>query len=188
MRFQHLPNTITISRLFLVPLLILTLKAQDYFTGLLIFLIAGISDALDGFIAKRFDLVSQLGAVLDPLADKALLISAYVMLAIIGDVPFWLTLTVVFRDLLIVGGYLVVISMIGPVQMHPSYVSKFNTLMQIVLVIAILAQHAAHLHLPWMKPVLVYTVLVTTVVSGVHYLWLWLVKREIEPVNKTGSA
>ena len=185
MRFQHLPNAITISRLFLVPLLILALKAQDYFTGLLLFLIAGISDALDGFIAKRFDSVSKLGAILDPVADKVLLISAYVMLAVIGDIPFWLTLTVVFRDLLIVGGYLVVISMMGPVEMQPSYLSKFNTLMQILLVVAVLAQHVAGLDLPVMKLVLVYTVLITTVASGAHYLWLWLVKREIKPVSKS---
>jgi cardiolipin synthase (CMP-forming) len=184
MRFQHLPNAITISRLFLVPLLILALKVQDYFTGLLLFLVAGISDALDGFIAKRFDSVSRLGAILDPLADKALLISAYVMLAVVGDVPFWLSLTVVFRDLLIIGGYLVVISMMGPVEMQPSYLSKFNTLMQIVLVVAILAQHAAGLDLPVMTLLLIYIVLITTVASGVHYLWLWLVKREINPVNK----
>ncbi len=184
MRFQHLPNAITISRLFLVPLLILALKAQDYFTGLLLFLVAGISDALDGFIAKRFDLVSRLGAILDPVADKALLISAYVMLAVVGDVPFWLSLTVVFRDLLIIGGYLVVISMMGPVEMQPSYLSKFNTLMQIVLIVAILAQHAAGLDLPVMTLLLIYTVLITTVASGAHYLWLWLVKREINPVNK----
>ncbi|GMR17950.1 MAG: CDP-alcohol phosphatidyltransferase family protein [Gammaproteobacteria bacterium] len=184
MRFQHLPNAITISRLFLVPLLILALRAQDYFTGLLLFLVAGISDALDGFIAKRFDSVSRLGAILDPVADKALLISAYVMLAVVGDVPFWLSLTVVFRDLLIIGGYLVVISMMGPVEMQPSYLSKFNTLMQIVLIVAILAQNAAGLDFPVMTLVLIYTVLITTVASGAHYLWLWLVKREINPVNK----
>ncbi|MDH5649624.1 MAG: CDP-diacylglycerol--glycerol-3-phosphate 3-phosphatidyltransferase [Gammaproteobacteria bacterium] len=186
MGFQHLPNAITISRLFLVPLLILALRSQDYVTGLLLFLIAGVSDALDGYIAKRFNLVSQLGAVLDPLADKALLVSAYIMLAWVGDVPFWLALTVVFRDLLIVGGYLVVVSLLGPVHMQPSYLSKLNTLMQIVLVVIVLAQHTAQLYFPQANLLLVYLVMATTVVSGTHYLWMWVVKRQIEPMDNSG--
>ena len=127
MKFYYLPNAITLVRLGLVPVFIVVLKAQDYTVALLVFAVAGLSDGLDGFIAKRFNLVTRLGAILDPLADKVLLVSAYVMLTILGHLPFWLVLTVGFRDLLIVGGYLVYTSLIGPVAMRPTYLSKFNT-------------------------------------------------------------
>ena len=168
MKFAYLPNAVTLSRLFLVPVLILVLKQEGYISALVIFLVAGVSDALDGYIAKRFNLVSQLGAVLDPLADKVLLVSAYIMLSWLGHIPFWLVLAVAFRDLLIIGGYLVVTSVMGSVHMRPSYLSKLNTVMQIVLVFAILAQQASGLTVPLVTTGLVYLVLITTVVSGVH--------------------
>ena len=113
-RLQYLPNMITLLRMAFVPLLILVLKDHRYLEALWVFLIAGISDGLDGYIAKRFGFVSQLGAILDPLADKILLVSAYVMLALLAFVPFWLVLVVTFRDVVIVGGYLVYTSLYGP--------------------------------------------------------------------------
>jgi len=133
----NLPNTITLSRIALAPVFILVLKDGDYLTALAVFLIAGISDGLDGFIAKRFNLTSRLGAILDPAADKILLISAYVMLTVMNHIPFWLMLTVAFRDFLIIGGYLVYTSLMGAVQMRPSYLSKLNTFMQISLIISL---------------------------------------------------
>ena len=184
MNFSHLPNLITLSRIALAPVLILLLKDQDYVLSLAVFAVAGVSDGLDGFIAKRFNLTSRLGSILDPLADKILLISAYVMLTLLEHVPFWLMLTVVFRDLFIVGGYLVYTSMIGPVQMRPSLLSKFNTLAQIALVILILLQQALTMVYPVMVEVLVYTVTVTTVASGLHYVWLWGMRKEVEPAKQ----
>ncbi|GMR21031.1 MAG: CDP-alcohol phosphatidyltransferase family protein [Gammaproteobacteria bacterium] len=184
MNITHLPNAITVTRLFLVPVLILALREGDYQAALLIFLVAGISDALDGYIAKRFDAVTHLGAVLDPLADKLLLVSAYVVLTIIGHIPFWLMLTVAFRDLLIVGGYLAVTSVMGAVHMRPSYLSKFNTLMQIILIIAILSQHAGLYYISEVSQILIYLVFLTTVASGAHYLWLWIIRKDIEPVTQ----
>ncbi|MHB8741886.1 MAG: CDP-alcohol phosphatidyltransferase family protein [Sulfuricaulis sp.] len=183
MKISHLPNLITLFRIALSPVLILLLKEQEYAASLGVFVIAGVSDGLDGFIAKRFDSVSRLGSILDPLADKTLLVSSYVMLTLLGQLPFWLMLTVAFRDLLIIGGYLVYTSMVGPVQMRPSWLSKFNTFMQITLVIVILAQQALHLIYPPAVTVLIYAVLLTTVVSGLHYLWVWMVIKEVEPVK-----
>lgn len=188
MRWNQLPNTITLARLFMVPVLILVLKDEDYQLALVVFLIAGISDALDGYIAKKYNFVSQFGAVLDPVADKLLLVSAYVMLSIIGHVPFWLVLVIVSRDLFIVGGYMVVTSLMGAVTMNPSMLSKLNTFMQIILVIAILAEQAAGYHYPQVPQVvitsLIYIVLATTITSGVHYFWLWVVKKEILTVEE----
>lgn len=180
MTLSHLPNLITVSRIALVPVLILVLKDHEYGVALAVFLAAGISDALDGFVAKRFGYVSHLGAILDPLADKALLVGAYVMLTLLGHVPFWLMLTVAFRDLLIIGGYLVYTSLHGAIRMQPSRLSKFNTLAQIALVVLILAYEAIR----WGSPILVegfvWLVAVTTVASGAHYVWLWGVKKHGE--------
>lgn len=188
MRWNQLPNTITLARLFMVPVLILILKDENYRLALLVFLVAGISDALDGYIAKKFNFVSHFGAVLDPVADKLLLVSAYIMLTIIGHVPFWLVLAVVSRDLFIVGGYMVVTSLMGAITMNPSMLSKLNTFMQIILVIAILADQAAgQSHYPshqLLLTSLIYIVLVTTITSGVHYFWLWIVKKEILTVDE----
>ena len=179
---SQLPNIVTLARIALVPVLILLLKDHEYAAGLIVFVIAGASDALDGFLAKRLNVQSRLGAILDPVADKLLLVSAYVMLAVLEHIPFWLVLVVVFRDLLIVGGYMLYTSHAGPVKMRPSILSKLNTLMQITLVAVILAQQAAGLAWPLAK-ILVYVVLATTVVSGVHYLWSWMIMKDIEPAH-----
>ena len=176
---SHLPNIITLARIALVPVLILLLKDHDYAAGLVVFVIAGASDALDGYLAKRLNVQSRLGAILDPVADKLLLVSAYVMLTLLGHIPFWLVLVVVFRDLLIVGGYMLYTSHAGPVKMRPSILSKLNTLMQIALVTVILAQQAAGLAWP-LADALVYAVLITTVVSGAHYTWSWMIMKDIE--------
>lgn len=177
---QHLPNLITLSRIALVPVLILLLKDQNYGAALLVFMAAGVSDALDGYLAKRLDVRTRLGGILDPAADKLLLVSTYVMLTILGDLPFWLMLVVAFRDLLIVGGYIAYTSHAGPVRMRPSVLSKINTLMQILLAMLILAQRATGLDGTLWVGALVFVVLVTTVVSGAHYLWSWTIMKDIE--------
>lgn len=183
MTLSQLPNLITLSRIALVPVLILLLRERDYAASLAVFAAAGVSDALDGFLAKRLGHVSHLGAVLDPLADKALLVGAYVMLTILGDVPFWLMLTVAFRDALIIGGYLIYTSLYGAVRMNPSRLSKFNTLAQISLVVAVLVQRAANLPIAPLAEALIYLVLLTTVASGAHYLWVWIVRKAVEPAG-----
>jgi len=181
---QHLPNLITLARIGLVPVLILLLRDRNYDLALAVFVIAGVSDALYGFLAKRFHLQTHLGAVLDPAADKLLLVCTYVMLTILGDIPFWLTLTVASRDVLIVGGYLLYTSQVGPVRMRPSWISKLNTLTQLALVCLILAERAAGVELSGPVAALVYAVLVTTVASGLHYLWSWMVLKDIEPASQ----
>ncbi|MFQ5993709.1 MAG: CDP-alcohol phosphatidyltransferase family protein [Acidiferrobacterales bacterium] len=185
MNLYYLPNAITLLRIALVPVFILVLDARNYEAALLVFLIAGISDGLDGFIAKRYKLVTRLGAILDPLADKILLVSAYIMLMLLGHLPLWLVLTVAFRDLMIVAGYLVFTSLSGPVQMRPTYLSKFNTFLQIALVLTLLVQEALGFGIPQGPQVLVYGVFVTTVASGAHYLWIWGVKRDLEGASQS---
>jgi cardiolipin synthase len=182
-RLHHLPNLITLSRIALVPVLILLLKDQDYALALAVFVIAGASDALDGWLAKRLSVQTHFGAVLDPAADKLLLVTAYVMLTILGHIPFWLTLAVVSRDVLIVGGYLLYTSHAGPVRMRPSILSKLNTLLQIALVCFLLIKLAAGLEWPHVVTIMIYAVLISTLASGAHYLWSWMVLKDIEPAS-----
>ncbi|MFW2437782.1 MAG: CDP-alcohol phosphatidyltransferase family protein [Arenicellales bacterium] len=182
-----IPNIITMFRIATVPVLILLLHDQQYGWAFLVFLVSGISDGLDGFIAKRFDMASELGAILDPLADKALIFSSYLMLMLLGDLPFWLFLTVIFRDVLILAGSLIYVAFNGQVKMAPSYLSKLNTFMQIALVVNILAQKTFGLDYPSFTNYLIYATFITTILSGVHYVWVWVVKEEIEMVDNVND-
>ena len=184
---SRLPNLITMARIALVPVLILLLKDQEYVAALIVFVIAGVSDALDGYLAKRLNVQSRLGAILDPVADKLLLVSSYVMLTFLGHIPFWLMVVVAFRDLLIVIGYVAYTSHAGPVKMRPSVLSKLNTVAQIALATLILAQQAIGFDLALIVDLLVIAVLASTIISGAHYLWLWMIVKDIEPASKGGK-
>ena len=148
--------------------------------ALILFLAAGITDGLDGYIAKRFDCTSHLGAILDPIADKLLIASAYIMLAILQDIPFWLLIVVMFRDLVIVTGYLILVTMDKEVHMKPTYISKINTFLQISLMVAVLLEKAHWFGIPLLTDFLVLGVLATTVISGCQYVWLWGIRPEAE--------
>ena len=148
--------------------------------ALALFFAAGITDGLDGYIAKRFDCVSKLGAVLDPVADKLLIGSAYIMLAILGDIPFWLLIVVMFRDLVIVVGYFIFVMMGVDVPMRPTYSSTVNTFVQISLMVVVLLDKASILHIPLVIDALILGVLATTIFSGVQYVWLWGIRQEID--------
>jgi cardiolipin synthase (CMP-forming) len=184
---SQIPNLLTFSRIALVPVLILVLKDQDYAAALLVFVLAGVSDALDGWVAKRWRCTTRFGAILDPVADKFLLVSSYVMLMLLDHLPFWLVLTVVFRDLIIIGGYLVYTSVVGTVQMQPSRLSKFNTFTQILLVVAVLVHEASGLDYPLLLDALVWLVFATTVASGFHYVGVWGVLAASKPARRGGN-
>jgi cardiolipin synthase len=183
-----IPNIITLFRIATVPVLILLLHDHQYSWALVVFFVSGVSDGLDGFIAKHYNMESDLGAILDPLADKALIFSSYLMLMLLGDIPFWLFLTVIFRDVLILVGSLIYVALNGQIKMNPSYLSKLNTFMQIFLVVAILAQRSFGMDYPTATEYLFYATFVTTILSGAHYLWVWIVKQEIEPANGNGNG
>jgi len=174
----QIPNLLTLLRIAACPGLVLLLSGHRYDLALLVFLAAGITDGLDGYIAKRYNCVSSLGAILDPIADKLLIACAYIMLAVLQDIPFWLLIVVMFRDLVIVAGYLVLSMMGDEVPMKPTYVSKLNTFLQISLVISVLCGKAEWLHIPFVVQALVIGVLITTVTSGCQYVWAWGIKRE----------
>jgi cardiolipin synthase (CMP-forming) len=166
------------ARIAATPVMILLLRDQAYEAALILFIVAGVTDGLDGYIAKRFNFVSRLGAILDPIADKMLIVSAYVMLALLGDIPFWLFLIVGFRDLMIVGGYLILETLEGDVQLQPSIVSKINTFLQITLVIVVLLEETAWASMGMFVDFLIVSVTVTTLLSGAHYVWYWGIREE----------
>ena len=170
----NLPNLISLGRLLLVPLAISLILEASYSAAFWILVVAGISDALDGFIAKRFDWRTRLGALLDPLADKVLLVSVYVTLGIAGQLWPWLVVLVVFRDIMIVGGFLL-IQMLAPMPkaFQPLLISKINTGVQVFFVGYVLARLGFNVAAPTADLVLGITVAVTTVVSGLTYLVQW---------------
>ena len=170
----NLPNLISLGRLLLVPLAILLILDGNYWAAFWVFVAAGISDALDGFIAKRFDRRTRLGALLDPLADKVLLVSVYVTLGIAGQIWAWLVVLVVFRDFMIVGGYLLIQAAVAlPKPTHPLFISKVNTGVQVAMVGFVLARRGFGAEAGPVDVVLGIAVAVTTVVSGLTYLVRW---------------
>ena len=170
---KQLPNIISIFRILLVMPVVWALLNLEYATALILFAIAGFTDALDGFLAKQFHWESRLGSILDPLADKLLLVSSFLALAWIGLIPLWLVVVVIIRDLLIIIGGVVFHYMFVQFDMAPSRVSKANTFFQIIFVLAVVFYHGDFALTPWAIEALGYIVLVTTVMSGMDYVWVW---------------
>jgi len=169
----NLPNLISLARLLLVPVTIWLIISGRYGAAFWVLVAAGISDALDGFIAKRFDKRTRIGAVLDPAADKAMLVSVYVTLGMAHQLWTWLVILVVFRDVLIVGGFLFIQAVAVPKQSDPLYISKINTGMQITLVGFVLARLGLGAAPGWLEVALSLAVAATTLVSGLAYLVRW---------------
>lgn len=174
--WHWIPNALTFLRILLVVPFAISLWTAEYRLALLIFFIAAVTDALDGFLARACDWRTRLGAIADPLADKALLIAAYLMLTVTGILPYWLFWLVLGRDLLIIGGGLVYHYGIGRFEMQPSLPGKFNTLIQILVALAIIVLLADFPMLPWILEVGIVVVAASTVISGVHYVVVWGMK------------
>ena len=169
-----IPNLITILRFLLVPAVVLAMLNMRWDWAFAGFLVAGISDGVDGFIARRYNQHSELGAYLDPMADKLLLVSVFVVMGFIGELPLWLVVTMVSRDALIICAVLLSTVMAHPVEMKPLYVSKANTAAQIVLAAVVLGELALGLHLDPLRPALILLSGVLTVASAAAYLVAWL--------------
>jgi cardiolipin synthase (CMP-forming) len=170
-----IPNLITLGRVVAVPVAFWLVVTNDYRTAFLVFLLAGISDAVDGFLAKRFDWRTELGAYLDPLADKLLIVCIYIALAVAKELPAWLVIAVVSRDILIVVGVMLCWLLDQPVRIRPLAVSKANTLAQIVLAALVLADRGFDLGLGGARDVLVWITGILTVLSLAAYARAWLV-------------
>ena len=171
---MNIPNTLTFARIVSVPLLIWLIIEGDFFAAFVVFMLAGISDAADGYLAKRYGWHTELGAYLDPIADKVLLVAIYVALGLSGHLPVWLVIIVVSRDVLIVGAVLLAGMMGRPVEVKPLAVSKINTFAQIALAGFVLAQLGLGLGVGSLVNVLIWVTGGLTVLSAVVYFFGWL--------------
>lgn len=171
---MNIPNIITLARIILVPVIVWAIASNQMLIAFAVFVIAGVSDAIDGFLAKRFNMTSELGALLDPLADKALLVSIYVALGIWGAVPRWIVILVVSRDIMIVAGVIVSWLFDKPVPMKPSMVSKLNTAAQVAFAALILGSLAFERPSAPYDVILMGFVTVFTLVSVSLYLVEWV--------------
>ncbi|MCB1762326.1 MAG: CDP-alcohol phosphatidyltransferase family protein [Gammaproteobacteria bacterium] len=173
MQREDIPNLISILRIFLTIPVVWMLLIRRFDIALVLFAIAGVSDGLDGFLAKHFGWQSKLGGLLDPMADKVLLVSSYVCLALLGLIPTLLMVLVILRDLVIVTGALVYNFRIEELEAEPSLISKFNTFAQIVLVIAVVLDQGWVGLPPGLLQLMVWVVFASTIASGVDYVWVW---------------
>jgi len=170
---RDLPNIISSLRLLAVIPVVYLLLEREFAWALALFAAAGLSDGLDGFLAKHYGWQSRLGGILDPLADKTLLVACFLVLGTMALIPVWLVAAVVFRDLLIVGGALVYNYRVEEVEAAPILVSKLNTVLQILLVVSVITD-AGPMPLPsGLMEALIWACLATVILSGGQYVWIW---------------
>jgi cardiolipin synthase (CMP-forming) len=173
-RRLSIPNLITLARILLVPVMVWAITAGEMQIAFLLFLLAGLSDLIDGYLAKRFNMATELGAYLDPLADKALIVSVYVTLGIAGAIPRWLVILVVSRDIMIVSAVMLSWLLNKPVTLKPLMVSKLNTVAQILLALVVLAALAFEADAWWLIHGLTGLVAILTLASVVFYIRAWM--------------
>jgi len=162
------------ARILSVPLIVWAITSGHMLPAFFVFLAAGVSDAVDGFLAKRFDMKTELGALLDPLADKALIVSIYVALIFVDALPGWVVILVVSRDILIIGGFLLAMLMDRPMPVRPHPVSKLNTVAQILLAGLVLASLGLNFNAGWLLPALIVLVTILTLLSIGFYVAEWI--------------
>ena len=170
---MSIPNLITLGRILLVPIVVWAITAGEMRLAFALFLAAGISDAVDGFLAKRFGMATELGAYLDPLADKAMLVSIYVALGIAEALPRWLVILVVSRDIMIVSAVILSWLVDKPVKLRPLLVSKLNTVAQIALACVVLAALGFHFDADIAVKALMALVTALTLLSIAFYVGEW---------------
>jgi cardiolipin synthase (CMP-forming) len=175
-----IPNLITLGRILLVPVVVWAIIYGELWLAFVLFLAAGVSDAVDGYLAKRFNMASELGAYLDPLADKTLIVSIYVTLGIAGKIPLWLVILVVSRDIMIIGAIMLSWLLGSPLKVKPLLVSKLNTVAQIVFACVVLASLGFDLHADNLIFALILVVTVLTLLSVAAYL-----REFVRHMNKT---
>lgn len=169
-----IPNLITLARVLSVPIIVWAITSGEMMIAFILFVLAGISDAVDGFLAKRFNMASELGAYLDPLADKALIVSIYVSLGIAGAIPRWLIIFVVARDIMIVSAVMLSWLIGRPMEVKPLMVSKLNTGAQIVFAGLVLFSLAFGFNPGPLQPLMIIIVAVLTFLSIAFYLAEWI--------------
>ena len=181
-RLLNVPNFLTLCRLGAIPIFLSFLSRHQYTEALYVFAAAAVTDALDGTVARWFDARTEIGAFLDPFADKLMLLSAFVVLTVEQDLPGWLLSVVAVRDVVVVGGYVMIAFFTSErMPVRPSYLGKLSTFLQLGCVIATLLRIGVTWPNYWYA--LLYLTVFVTALSGVHYMYrglVWLGSREPE--------
>ncbi|MEO7970000.1 MAG: CDP-alcohol phosphatidyltransferase family protein [bacterium] len=180
-RILTVPNMLTVFRMVLIPVFVTMLFYQRFTVALAVFVCAGLTDGLDGLLARRFDQRSQLGTVLDPIADKLMMVTAFIVLSMRGifpapvpshlPVPFWVTITVISRDVFIIVGAAAINIMTGFRGFRPSWLGKVNTTVQIGAIAAIMFAASFPYYTGYYLPTIYATVFIFAVLSGLHYVF-----------------
>lgn len=180
-RILTVPNMLTVFRMVLIPVFVTMLFYQRFIVALAVFVCAGLTDGLDGLLARRFDQRSQLGTVLDPIADKLMMVTAFIVLSMRGifpppvpshlPVPFWVTITVISRDVFIIVGAAAINIMTGFRGFRPSWLGKVNTTVQIVAIAAIMFAASVPYYTGYYLPTVYAAVFTFAVLSGLHYIF-----------------
>ena len=180
-RILTVPNLLTVFRMVLIPVFVTMLFYQRFILALAVFVCAGLTDGLDGLLARRFDQRSQLGTVLDPIADKLMMVTAFIVLSMRGifpppvpshlPVPFWVTITVISRDVFIIVGAAAINIMTGFRGFRPSWLGKVNTTVQIVAIAAIMFAASFPYYTGYYLPTVYATVFTFAILSGLHYVF-----------------
>ncbi len=188
----NLPNLITLLRIGAIPIFLILLVDERYTEALIVFILAGITDSLDGLLARWLDARTTLGAFIDPLADKLLLVSSFVILAFLGDIPRWLAVLVIMRDVIILIGYSVLFFVTGhAIEVRPTLIGKASTFFQLLTVImALVALHNAAWQIPLLRDTSEVLAGATVTISGLQYLsraFRWFNEQE-EKLSTTQSG
>lgn len=170
----NIPNLITLGRILLVPIVVWAIASGTMWIAFVLFVVAGVSDGVDGYLAKRFGMTTELGAYLDPLADKALIVSIYITLGVNGDIPRWLVILVVSRDILIVGGIMLSWLVGNPLKIRPLLISKLNTVAQILFACVVLGSLGFEIQADLLKQGLMVLVASLTLLSVGAYVVEWV--------------
>jgi cardiolipin synthase len=178
-----IPNLITTLRIILTPIFIIYLLNEQLLSALVVFVVCGVSDGLDGFLARLLKQKSVLGAYLDPIADKLILVSSFVVLAVMNFIPSWLAVIVITRDVLISLGVIVLLIYRMEIRIRPSILSKITTCLQFVTIIGVLASGYLAFPRQWYSVIFVLTGLFT-ISSGLHYIHTWFKLIGEEDVSK----
>ncbi len=173
MSLNWLPNAISLLRIALVAPILMLILEGSYGWALALFCLAGFSDGVDGYLAKRFDWHTRLGALLDPVADKLLVAGTFMTLAYTQHIPVWLAAIVILRDVIIVTGATAYNFIVGPVQGEPTRISKLNTALQLLFLLFVLSRAGFGWPDEIAITVLGASILVTVVISGIDYVWSW---------------
>ena len=173
MSLRWLPNAISLLRVVLVAPILLLILNERFPLALALFFVAGFSDGIDGYLAKRYDWHTRLGALLDPVADKLLVAGTFITLTFTQHIPVWLTAVVILRDVVIVGGAAAYNFIVKPVQGEPTRISKLNTALQLLFLLFVMSRAGFGWPDAISITVLGAAILITVVISGVDYVWSW---------------